>query len=146
MDRKMIIGAIIILILIALAGAAYYYKQAPKVCFNNNCFSVEIALSPEEITTGLMNRKSLEENRGMLFIFKQEGQHSFWMKNTLIPLDIIWMDKDKKVVHIAENVQPCKEECNSISPEVSAKYVLEINGGLCSELNITAGAEADFVF
>ena len=58
---------------------------------------------------GLMFRENMDSDRGMLFIFEKEGEYPFWMKNTLIPLDIIWINKDKEVVFISENAQPCEE-------------------------------------
>ena len=64
-------------------------------------------------------------------MFETEGNYPFWMKNTLIPLDIIWINARNEIVFIAENAQPCKEDlCPNIDPEANAKYVLEINGGL----------------
>ena len=87
-----------------------------------------------------MFRDNLEEDRGMLFVFEEEKEWSFWMKNTFIPLDIIWLNREGKVVHIAKNVQPCFEEkCLSVNPLSPAKYVLEINGGIADEIDIAVG-------
>ncbi|OGM90161.1 hypothetical protein A3J77_00705 [Candidatus Wolfebacteria bacterium RBG_13_41_7] len=114
------------------------------VCFNDDCFSAEIA-SSSALMKGLMFRKNLDENGGMLFIFSNEGKHAFWMKNTLIPLDIIWINTSKEIVHIAENVQPCEAfYCPSVSPEKSAKYVLEINGGKAKKAGLKIGDKAEF--
>ena len=120
-------------------------RKEPQVCFKNRCFFVELALTPEEKSRGLMYRESLGQDRGMLFIYEKEARHSFWMKNVLIPLDIIWLDQDKKVVYIAENCQPCSEDsCPSIKTDKNAKYVLEINGGTVFEMGLSLGDE--FVF
>ena len=141
----------LIIILIIAAGLLIYSyckkgKQEPQVCFKNHCFSVELALTSEEKSRGLMYRESLAKDRGMLFIYEEEGEHSFWMKNVLIPLDIIWLDKDKKVVHIAENFQPCLDlPCPSIKPDGPAKYILEINAGLASEIDLSVGDELEFI-
>ena len=90
-----------------------------------------------------MFRKSLDYNKGMLFVFENVSEHNFWMKNTLIPLDIIWIDENNKVVFIKENAQPCKGGlCESIRSGKKAKYVLEINTGICSSLGLEAG---DFI-
>lgn len=75
-------------------------QSIKQICFQENCFEVELAITTEEITKGLMFRKELPQNKGMLFIFAKEGIRSFWMKNTLIPLDIIWLNKNKEVVFI----------------------------------------------
>ncbi len=115
-----------------------------KICFGENCFEVEIAETIFEKAKGLSDRKSLDENRGMLFTFRFMSHHIFWMKNTLIPLDIIWLDKNYKVVDIRENNKPCKGFlCPPIIPRKLAKYVLEINGGLCQKLDITIGGIAE---
>jgi uncharacterized membrane protein (UPF0127 family) len=115
-------------------------KLENRVCFNKNCFFVELVKNSAEQERGLMFRKNLDKDKGMLFIFGKEDNYPFWMKNTLIPLDIIWINKDKKVVSIKENAQPCLESiCQSLNPEVLAKYVLEINGGLAKEINLKIG-------
>lgn len=120
-------------------------KQASLACLRragqDKCFNVEIAKTPAERERGLMFRAKLGENAGMLFIFEKEGIYPFWMKNTLISLDIIWIDKNFKVVYFAETAKPCPDvgDCPLISPGVLAKYVLEINGGSLSEENIRLG-------
>ncbi|MBS3073357.1 DUF192 domain-containing protein [Candidatus Pacearchaeota archaeon] len=87
---------------------------------------------------GLMNRTNLPEDQGMLFIFDSERKREFWMKNTIIPLDMIFLDKDFKIVNIIKNAQPCKSlDCEFYSSTGPARYVIEINGGLSSKYNIT---------
>lgn len=108
-----------------------------EVCIKNNCFNVEIADTSKERETGLMNREYLDINNGMLFVFEEEGIYNSWMKNTLIPLDIIWIDENNKIIFIKENAQPCKtEQCESFGPGEEAKYMLEINGGLMEEMGL----------
>jgi hypothetical protein len=115
-----------------------------KVCFGEKCFLVKIAKTDFERRRGLMFQKELGEEMGMLFIFDKENIYSFWMKNTLIPLDMIWIDKNNKVVFINENSQPCgAEECPLISPNVKAKYVLEINAGVSKGDGIKIGDIVD---
>ena len=116
-----------------------------KVCFNEKCFNVEIADTPKKIIQGLMNRKSLDQDSGMLFLFDVEAEYYFWMKNTLIPLDIIWLDKNKRVVFIKHSAQPCKADpCETFGPDESAKYVLEINSGLVKEIGLEKGDYLEF--
>jgi uncharacterized membrane protein (UPF0127 family) len=111
-----------------------------SVCINGNCFQVELAKTETERGSGLMNRASLDENKGMLFIFEKEGIYPFWMKNTLIPLDMIWIGENNKIIFIAKNAQPCKSIlCPSITPSGKAKYVLEINGGLSDKFRFNLG-------
>lgn len=103
-------------------------------------FGVEIADTSEERTKGLMYRENMEENHGMFFIFDSESELNFWMKNTYIPLDIIFFDVDKKVLSIHKNVQPCKNDpCELYSSLRPAKYVLEVNAGVSDLLNVQEG-------
>ena len=149
MDQKRLAlaGACILLIsaAIILAFSQNSGKGKSQVCFRDSCFYVEIAITPEQQARGLMFRTSLEEDEGMLFIFQEEGIYPFWMKNTLIPLDIIWMDSNRIVVFIGKDEQPCgPEECTSINPEVPAKYVLEVNAGTVEGLGLEEGEKLDF--
>jgi uncharacterized membrane protein (UPF0127 family) len=99
----------------------------------------ELADSIEKMQMGLMFRESLDENSGMLFAFDKEYQYTFWMKNTLIPLDIIFISSDFQVVDII-NAVPCEEDsCISYEPKDQAKYVLEVNSGFASKNNIKIG-------
>lgn len=112
-------------------------ENIKKVCINDNCFNVEVAKTAEEKANGLMFRESMDKDKGMLFIYEEEGFYSFWMKNTLIPLDIIWIDKDQKIIYIEKNAQPCKTNiCKSYGPDQKSKYILEINAGLTDNLKI----------
>ena len=99
----------------------------------------EIADTEEKRGMGLMFRENLDEDTGMLFIFNDEYLYTFWMKNTLIPLDIIFIDENNYIVDIVY-ADPCEEEpCKSYKPKKSAKYVLEVNGNFTIENNINAG-------
>jgi len=131
--------------LLAIAGLTGYFmvfhNQKIKVCFNDFCWRVEAAKNPFTATKGLMFRQSLAENEAMLFVSTQEGMHSFWMKNTLIPLDIVFLDKDKKVVEIFKNAQPCQsKKCQSYRNQQPAQYVLEINAGLSEKIGLEIGS------
>ena len=86
-----------------------------------------------------MFRESLNKDKGMLFIYDTPTKANFWMKNTLIPLDIIWINKNFKIVHI-KTAQPCEEDpCEIYSPDEDSLYILEINAGLTNELRIKEG-------
>ena len=120
-------------------------NKIENVCFEENCFKVELAITESERAKGLMFKETLEDNSGMLFIFPEEGVYNFWMKNTLIPLDIIWISKEEKVVHIEKNVQPCKENiCRSYGPDRKVLYVLELNSGKIEEKGIKIGDKVSF--
>lgn len=113
----------------------------PKVVFDNGTtFTIEIAKTPEEKAKGLMFREELPVNYGMLFIFDDDAPRSFWMKNTLIPLDMIFIDSNLKVVEIKEHIPPCKKDPCQSYPSKPAKYVLEINSGVSDLRKITEGS------
>jgi len=128
-----------LLIVISLVGFHNNNKkdEVKQVCINEMCFEVEVADDDKERQIGLMNRDFLEEDKGMLFVFPESDIHSFWMKDTLIPLDMIWIDKNMKVVFIKENATPLSEEI--ISPNAEALYVLEVNGGSVERKGIEVG-------
>lgn len=100
-------------------------------------FDIEIADTPEKNALGLMYRYSMQEKQAMFFLFDYERTQAFWMKNTYIPLDIIFIDSNLKIVSIVENCEPLNEE--SLSSQLPALYALEINAGLCRQLNIEVG-------
>jgi uncharacterized protein len=120
--------------------------SGPRVIFpDGTAISVEIAADDEKRAQGLMFRDRLGPNAGMLFMFLQDEEHSFWMKNTLIPLDLVWIDADQKVVHVKYNVPPCKvEDCPSYPPGVMSRYVLEVAGGVAEAHGIKSGDQLRF--
>lgn len=99
---------------------------------------IEIASDDYERQNGLMNRSSMDQNKGMLFVFDEPKLQQFWMKNTRIPLDIIYIDENKKVINIAKNAEPYSETGVPTS-SAPAKYVLEINGGSSDKWGIKEG-------
>ncbi|EDP72020.1 hypothetical protein FBALC1_13002 [Flavobacteriales bacterium ALC-1] len=103
---------------------------------------IEIADNEYETQTGLMYRDKLETSHGMLFIFPNIDFRSFYMKNTKIPLDIIYIAEDKSIVSVQKNAKPFDE--TSLPSEAPAKYVLEINGGLFDEWQLNVGDKISF--
>lgn len=104
---------------------------------------VEIADTTSKRAYGLMNRNFLAENRGMLFVFPDEELREFWMKDTYIPLDIIFLNAEKEIVKINKNAIPLNTE-NRYPSEKPAKYAIEVNGGWTSSNNINIGDKAEF--
>ncbi|WP_434052085.1 MAG: DUF192 domain-containing protein [Roseibium sp.] len=100
-------------------------------------FTVEVAVTAPERSRGLMFREEMAADHGMLFIFEQEGDRYFWMKNTPLPLDIIYIDAAGKIVSIAADTTPFSEQ--TIPSAAPAKYVLELNAGTSAELGIGVG-------
>jgi uncharacterized membrane protein (UPF0127 family) len=102
-------------------------------------FLVEIADDREEQALGLMFRDSMPDDQGMLFIFGNEAPRSFWMKNTRIPLDIIYFSSELKLVSVA-NAKPCRvQQCPGYPSAGPAMYVLELNAGKAEELGLAGG-------
>lgn len=103
------------------------------VTIQNKTFTIEIADSPTERAKGLSQRSSLDKDVGLLFIFENEGMHTFWMKDTLIPLDMIFINNNR-VTTIHKNVQPqpnvSENQLHRYAPTEPVTFVLEINGGL----------------
>lgn len=105
-------------------------------------FNIEIADTEYETQTGLMYRSSMEENQAMLFIFPTEAMHSFYMKNTEFPLDIIYIDGNQKIASFQKNAQPYDE--SSLPSNVPVKYVLEMNAGLSDQIGLQVGDSISF--
>jgi len=103
--------------------------------------SLEVAATPAERERGLMYRSSLAEGRGMLFVFDEDGNHGFWMKNTLIPLDMLFIARDGTVVGVHANATPLSTA--NISVGKSSRYVLEVPGGWAARHGIAAGARVE---
>lgn len=135
---------VLIIFIIILSIFLIRNNSEPEVCLEESCFFVELAKTSAEKSKGLMFRESLENDKGMLFIYDSDGEYNFWMKNTLIPLDIIWIDSEGKIVYIEHEAQPCGDECKTIRPQKDARFVLEINGGLAEEFEINLGDKFDF--
>jgi uncharacterized membrane protein (UPF0127 family) len=110
-----------------------------KTATNDIEVIVEIADDIDEQALGLMYRTAMEENHGMLFVFSDEKQRVFWMKNTKIPLDIIFVDTNGIIVDIKENFEPCiVSDCEKYYSK-PALYALEVNAGFVAEYEITVG-------
>ena len=100
----------------------------------------EIVDTPDAVERGLMFRESLGPNEGMLFVFEKTGFYPFWMKNTLIPLDIIWIDEAWRIVSIAASVPPCRADpCPTYPPAGDARYVVEVSAGFARTHGVARG-------
>lgn len=132
----------IIFVLLALNCRA---QQPQRVCLKDRCFLAELALTGEKRNLGLMLRQHLNADEGMLFVYNEEAYPGIWMKNMLISLDIIWINKDKEVVYIFKNASPCGVgSCSTMKPVKAAKYVLELNSGTADEIGLAVGDKAEF--
>lgn len=114
----------------------------PSVCIEEKCVQVRLAETPAERQRGLMGVASLTDEEGMLFLWGEQGIYPFWMKDTLIPLDIIWIQEDGTITEIT-TLQPCETEfCPVHTPKGIARYVLEVNAGLMQKWNVQEGMRA----
>ena len=118
----------------------------PWVEVGGERFTVEIADDDAERARGLMFRDELAAGTGMLFIHDAEEPQAYWMKNTRIPLDILYFDNDRKLVTQQRNVPPCSggNRCPSYPSDQPARYVLELNAGEAERLKLQDGAEMTF--
>ena len=124
----------------ATATAATIATGARIVFPDRSAVSVEIASDPETRTQGLMYRDRLPDGVGMIFLFPTTDEYPFWMKNTLIPLDMVWIDEAHRIVHIAHDVPPCKADpCPDYPPKARARAVLELAGGVAAKHQLKDG-------
>jgi uncharacterized protein len=130
----------------ALAFAAVVTPAAP-VCVTPDGTRVhlELAVSDEERQLGLMFRDMLPADHGMLFIFESDGRLDFWMKNTFIPLDLVWVGATGEVVDVRANVPPCRSDpCPSYGSATPARAVLEVNSGFAAAHGVRPGEPLKF--
>lgn len=135
-----------------IAGGCGFLPSSdePKLVINTGKgkieYNVEIANTAEQRKNGLMFRDSLKDKHGMFFVFDYPDKLTFWMKNTLIPLDMIFFDGNYSVVHIEKSVQPCKTEiCPLYYSGKNAQYVLETNAGDSDKYGIKDGDKAEII-
>lgn len=151
LNKKMLIifGVIILIVVVGFWFLMFWkgnYKTTDVSFVEKDIVvSAEVMKTPADWMKGLMGRDLLLENQGMLFIFPFEAPQSFWMKNVKFPIDIIFFSKDKQVVDIKENFEPCQSEpCQSYKSKKPAKYVLEVNNGFSKQWNIQIGDKISF--
>jgi len=107
----------------------------------------EVMTHPTDMMRGMMFRDSLPEDRGMLFIHGSPGPYPYWMYQVQIPLDIIWMDMNRRIVEISANTPPCRKkatECPNYGGHEKALFVLELAGGVAAKHNLRVGAALSF--
>jgi uncharacterized membrane protein (UPF0127 family) len=125
----------------ATTATAAADTAAPRIILpDHSAVIVEVASDDATREQGLMYRDHMADDRGMIFLFTQAGEYPFWMKNTLIPLDIMWIDADHRIVHIAHDVPPCKADpCPNYPPNVKASSVLELAAGVAAKHHLREG-------
>jgi uncharacterized protein len=142
--KKQKVLVISCLFIFIAAGIIFYPKNSAHILkINGEAVKVEIADNAALRARGLCCRNQIDENSGMLFIYDKPGDYKFWMKDTKIPLDIIWIDEQKKIVHIEHSVQP-ETYPKSFGSKSPARYVFEVNAGYAKKHNIKVGDKASF--
>lgn len=128
--------------LLFLLGALLASPTSPTCKLpDGTTIHVELAQTDQERALGLMFRDVLPPNYGMLFLFDRDDYLPFWMKNTLIPLDLVWLDKSGQVVDLREAAPPCKlDPCPSYKPSKPARFVLELAAGKARAHGLVPGA------
>ena len=130
---------------LAAASAVASPAVIPLTLPSGTVLQVEVMVKDEDRAMGLMFRSSLPRDRGMLFLFERPDFHGIWMKNCKFPIDIVWLDEERKVVHVAESVPPCKAEpCPVYSPLRRAAYVVEMNAGQARREKAALGSTLGF--
>jgi len=129
---------VLVLVLLALACASCGARE-PRVTLNGETFTVELAETADKQALGLMFRDELPDDHGMLFLFPVEAMRGFWMKNTRIPLDIMYFDAELRLINV-QTAKPCRTQRCPVYPSTApARYVLELNAGKAAELGARPG-------
>ena len=140
-------AAVVLPLLFALAGVhtAAEPQVLPLTLPSGKVLQAELMIKDQDRAMGLMFRPSLPLDRGLLFVFQEVDFHGIWMKNCRFPIDIVWLDEERRVVHVAEAVPPCKAEpCPVYNPMKKAAYVVEINAGQARREKATLGSRLTF--
>lgn len=128
---------------IAVFGFQAWATRDRTLVVGGHAYALETAISRDEQDRGLSGRKSLDKDKGMLFVLRTNDKHCFWMKDMQFPLDIIWLDETGKVVHIEHEVSPDTYP-EAICPSQNAQYVIELNAGQAAEAGILEGRVVTF--
>ncbi|MDO4781087.1 MAG: DUF192 domain-containing protein [Candidatus Saccharibacteria bacterium] len=116
----------------------------PLVTIGKGTFRVDLATTQDEQHRGLGGRAELAADGGMLFVFEADSKWEIVMRDMRFPIDIVWLDKEKRVVHVEHNAQPDAEPYEVYRPKVAARYVLEVPAGVAKDKGIREGVQASF--
>ncbi|MBN1104021.1 MAG: DUF192 domain-containing protein [Deltaproteobacteria bacterium] len=146
MPRIFLLSCIILVLILLCTGLMAEERRVVRVYFpDGNHVKAELALSPDERTRGLMFRPEIAPGEGMLFAFEEEAIHPFWMKNMEVPIDILWLDRERRIVHMIKGAEPCrKDPCPSYMPLHPSLFVLELRAGRVEELGLKLRDRLEF--
>ena len=123
------------------------YSRSDLTLPGGRVIKVDMMISQLDLGRGMKYRSSLAPDHGMLFVHATPGYYRYWMYQVLIPLDIIWMDTDRKIILIMPDAQPCKttpDQCPQYGSPKPAHYVLELAGGMAKKYNLRVGQQVDW--
>lgn len=136
-----------VLVLVGLAALYILWPQIqPQTTLRlgDGVFKTRVAKTPDEREKGLSNTTALREDQALLFVFETDEKWSIWMKDMNYPIDIIWLNKDKKVVHIVKNAPPESYPDEKFTSKEEARYVVELVAGTADKKSIKVGGKASF--
>ena len=110
-----------------------------NISINNYTLLADLSITYEQILLGLSNKSSIKENEGMLFVLNPSSRRGFWMKDMKFPIDVIWLNENKEIVHIKKSLEPCVANCPVYYPDRESKYVLETVAGFADKQNLKVG-------
>lgn len=120
------------------------YKQI-DVTVNGVQLVTDVASTGDQRSLGLAVKDDLKESEAMLFVFSKENEYGFWMKGMKFPIDIVWLDSDREVVHVEHNLEPCGTgSCPTYRPDGDALYVLETVAGFAKKYDVVRGTQVEF--
>ena len=140
----MIVGFMTLVIVAAIAVITPQLTPRVTVRVGDGVYNARLAETPAQLERGLSGTKHLGTNDAMLFVFDRDAKWSIWMKDMNFPIDIIWIDNDKKVVHIVKNASPDNYPRERFTPNADARYVLEVPAGSVDERAINVNGTANF--
>ena len=143
--RKLLKHFFVISLILPILISGCKSSNIRRVCLKDYCVKAEVVDNDASRELGLMFRHKLRQDQGMLFVFERDGLISMWMKNMFLPLDIIWISEDKKIIYFTENTQPCSSEpCQVFTSLNPARYVLEVNSGFIKTHKLHIGDSLKF--
>ena len=147
MRFRWLLGMVVVLWLFSRLGiAGENYPLISIQLPSGKMLTAEVAITRDKQMKGLMFRKHLAEDRGMLLIYPQDGIHGIWMKNCLVSLDLLWLDRDNRIIYMKERVPPCRAEpCPTYKPPLKSRYVLEVHEGLAEKERLGPGSQLLFI-
>lgn len=142
--RIVVIGLMLILVAIVASYVVTNFQPTKEVRIGAGVFNVRVAQTEASRIQGLSGVEKLNSNEGLLMVFDRNDTHGIWMKDMKIPIDIVWMNSDKKVIYIVTDASPELGDSKTYKPKTAAKYVLEIPAGAAKKSAIKIGDTAVF--